>query len=275
MRLTLKLFAWLVIPVLVVGDTMPAQQQNALVMKYCAVCHNDTQLNGGLSVEHFDAAHADPSVAAMLLSKLTNGLPLERVSAANVDPAAAAAIDNEMKDSAIDAAGVPVPDSATFRALVLALSAEAAHATEWTANQVQHPVSKAQMLTASIVREVAAANDPAKVDIYRLTLTCRADTHEAEMQLAWAPGAPEKGHAMFVSVNGRPPLTYEVEGREKMGRNRLMGNGGPGAIILAIPLPEKTLTVGNLVGGKTVAFPFDDLPQVVRQCFAGSRGTSR
>src|SRR5580704_7391030 len=72
------------------GDTMPAAQQNELVKKYCAVCHNDTQLNAGLSVEHFDAAHADPSVAAMLLSKLTSGLPLDRVSAANVDPAAAA-----------------------------------------------------------------------------------------------------------------------------------------------------------------------------------------
>jgi hypothetical protein len=34
----------------------PAAQQNALVQRYCAVCHTDAAKNGGLSLEHFDAA---------------------------------------------------------------------------------------------------------------------------------------------------------------------------------------------------------------------------
>ena len=50
--------------------TMPASRQNELVRTYCTVCHTDAARNGGLSLEHFDAANPDPGVAAMLASKL-------------------------------------------------------------------------------------------------------------------------------------------------------------------------------------------------------------
>ncbi len=52
---------------------MPAAEQNALVKKYCAVCHTDAVRNGGLSLEHYDAAKRDPALAAMMLSKLNGG----------------------------------------------------------------------------------------------------------------------------------------------------------------------------------------------------------
>ena len=52
---------------------MPAAEQNALVMKYCAVCHTDSAMNGGLSLQHYDAAKPDPGLAAMILTKLNNG----------------------------------------------------------------------------------------------------------------------------------------------------------------------------------------------------------
>src|SRR5580704_9067755 len=78
------------VPVAAASETMPVAQQNALVQKYCAVCHTDAHMNGGLSLEHFDAPHSNPGVAAMMLSKLTNGLALERVKAANTDPSAGA-----------------------------------------------------------------------------------------------------------------------------------------------------------------------------------------
>ena len=74
------------IPAAAAGDSMPAAQQNALVQKYCAVCHNDAHVNGGLSLEHFDAAQPDPGVAAMLVSKLTNGLSPKQVIALQGDP---------------------------------------------------------------------------------------------------------------------------------------------------------------------------------------------
>src|SRR6185369_5265456 len=86
------------------AELMPPSQQNALVQKYCAVCHTDAARNGGLSLEHFDASHVDPSLAAMLLSKLRSG--------------------------AMGAAGLPAPDKATIDALVSALTSESAGAHE-------------------------------------------------------------------------------------------------------------------------------------------------
>ena len=54
------------------AEDMPPTQQNALVRRCCAVCHTDAVKNGGLSLEYYDAARIDPALAAMLLSKLRN-----------------------------------------------------------------------------------------------------------------------------------------------------------------------------------------------------------
>ena len=45
---------------------MPPAEQNALVKRYCAVCHTDAAMNGGLSLQHYDAANRDPTLAAMI-----------------------------------------------------------------------------------------------------------------------------------------------------------------------------------------------------------------
>src|ERR1039458_714546 len=75
---------------------MPAAQQNQLVQTYCAVCHTDASRNGGLSLEHFDAAHANPGVAAMLLSKLTSLSPAD-IEASHHDPSVAANVASRMQ----------------------------------------------------------------------------------------------------------------------------------------------------------------------------------
>jgi hypothetical protein len=91
----------LAVPTAFASDAMPAAQQNALVQKYCAVCHTDAARNGGLSLEHFDAAQAAPSLAAMMVSKLTSGVSLETVRAAASDPSASALVDKKMKSGAM------------------------------------------------------------------------------------------------------------------------------------------------------------------------------
>jgi hypothetical protein len=245
-------------PVAAAGDTMPVAQQNTLVQKHCAVCHNDAHLNGGLSLEHFDAARPDPTVAAMMLSKVRDA-------------------------GAMGAASIPLPDKTTQDALVSALTAEAIGASAWTVNRTQEPTTQAPIWTASIVREVPRAPGASKrfvgdigaPDFYRLTLICRADRHEGEMQVAWAPGTPRKGSVISVAVDAQPPLTYEVDGSETMFKGAV-GNQGEGAIILSAmkSLPEQTLTVDDLFQEGTVAFPFDGLSREARQalssCFSGS-----
>jgi hypothetical protein len=99
------------------AELMPYVQQNALVQKHCAVCHTDAAKNGGLSLEHFDAAKASPSLTAMLLSKLTGGVSLKTASEAAFDTNAAALIEKKMKSGAMGAAGIPVPNKAVTDAL--------------------------------------------------------------------------------------------------------------------------------------------------------------
>jgi hypothetical protein len=243
----------------VVSTAMPAAQQNALVQKYCAVCHDDAHMNGGLSLEHFDAARADPGVAAMMVSK--------------------------MKSGALGAAGIGVPDKATQDALLRALSEESTGADKWAINRDKSPATQAAMLTASVVQALPSTAHAGEPSLYRLILTCAADTHEGAMQLAWSPSPPAAGRSMTVAVDGKPLFKHAVEGTEKMG-NGASGSTGPGSAVFyttskssaarrrLMPLPAQHLTISDLFPDETVVFPFGGLTPADRQalaaCFSGA-----
>jgi hypothetical protein len=215
------------------SDVMPPAQQNALVQKYCAVCHSDAHPNGMLSFEHFDAAHPDPGLMAMMAAKLGTG--------------------------ALGASGTPLPDKPTQDAFLSALTAESAGSTAWVVNQ-------APVLTASIVRQLPSTDKQAhgEPDLYRLTVSCHADKHKGAIHLEWSPGVPKQGQMMSASVDGTAPLTYKIEGTETMG-NGQKGTSGPGAVVLGTPLPGRTLTIDNLFPEETVVFPFTELPAATRR----------
>src|SRR5262249_5827597 len=133
------------------NDALPVAQQNALVHKYCAVCHTDRARNGGLSLEHYDAAETNAPLAAMLLSQLPKG--------------------------AMGAAGLGIPDKAAGEAWVAATAEQAARAGEWSV------IPAADSLSASIVREVAPRKGVNGAPVYRLTLSCDGASRRGEMQL--------------------------------------------------------------------------------------------
>src|SRR4051812_9802653 len=228
------------------AELMPPAQQNALVHKYCAVCHTDAARNGGLSLQHYDAAQVNPALAAMLLSKLRNG--------------------------AMGAAGAGIPDPATRDAWVLATTAQAERAKGWTVTRTETPDSKARTLTASIVRDVAPRQSATDSPLYRLTLECDMASHKGQIQLTWSP-APQTSRTFFVSADGNTAIPHNLEGQGKM-----VGNGTPlttglAAAVLKAPLPENTLTIADLFPGETVVFPLGELDPVDRRqlavCFAG------
>ncbi len=270
------MFSGLAIPIAFASDAMPAAQQNALVQKYCAVCHADAVRNGGLSLEHFDASQAAPSLVAMMVSKLTSGVLLETVNASTSDPAAAALVARKMKSGAMGAAGIPVPDKATIDSLIHALASRAKVADEWDVQRTQDPGSKAPLLTASILRELPSMKTAGEASMYRLVLACNAATHEGGMQLAWAP-VPRMG-TLSATVDGETRFTYKVEGSETMS-NGSRGITGPAAAISLYPsengsqaakmtLPKRVLIIQDLVPNEPVEFSFANLSQSARQSLA-------
>jgi hypothetical protein len=250
------------------AETMPAAQQNALVQKYCAVCHTDAANNGGLSLEHFDAAQAAPSLTAMLLSKLTGGASLRTAGEISSNPGAAALVDKKMKSGAMGAAGIPRPEKSTIDALIQALQMESTGATEWAVQRKTGGSAGAPVIEASVLREVPSAESADEARAYRLIASCDVATRRGFLQVAWSP-LPQRG-TLAVSVDGSGVVNYPLGG--DMAALILPGseNDTAGGSLL----PAETLTITDLFPGETVVFPFANLPLNARQefqaCFAGA-----
>jgi hypothetical protein len=263
------------------AEVMPAAQQNALVEEYCAVCHTDTANNGGLSLEHFDAAQAAPSLTAMLLSKLTGGVSLETVREAPSNAGAAALVDLKMKSGAMGAAGIPIPDKATIDALIQALAVESNGASEWTVQRTNGTAAKAPVIEASILQEKPSAKGAGEARAYRLIVSCNVATQAGSMQVAWSP-LPQRG-ILAAAVDGRAAVRYPVAGSEKMGNGSGIVTQGLAALALTdtkydavagLSWPAETLAITDLFPGETAVFSFANLPREAQNefqaCFSGA-----
>jgi len=252
-------------------ESISTTEQNALIEKHCAVCHNDTAHNGGLSLEGFSVERAHDSLVAMLLSKMTQGLSVKTLQASHESPAAKALVATRMKGGAMMAAGVAPPSDARMYALIEALAARTTNAANWDM-RVEALGGGRQRLTASILREAPRAGD-GEAAMYRLIATCTVGGRDGELRLSWSP-QPREGR-LLVSVDGAAPVAYTVAGMEKMG-NGLPGETPPASVVLlnasqrAIGFPRRSLRITGLFGD-TVEFPCsalsDAVPREVTSCF--------
>lgn len=254
------LFVLAAFPAAGAESLMPVDRQNALVEKYCAVCHTDPPVNGGLSLRGFDAAKAPPSLLAMMLSKLTGGVSLAVARQASSDARASALVDKRMRSGAMGASGIPIPDKAIIESLIHAFAVESAGATEWNIER------GGGALTASMAREALSPYNNDEAEIYRIIASCKESTRDGFLQLSWSP-IPH-GETLAVSIDGTGAVQLQVEESEKNG----YGNGIPfqGLASLALkrqPLPADSLTV-DLFLAQTVTFSFGNLPRDARRALS-------
>ena len=236
------------------GATMPVAQQNGIVQKYCAVCHDDAKRMGGLSLQNFDAAHPDPNVAGMMVSKLDSG--------------------------AMGAAGIKQPDRPVVEALRSALVAYAVDAKTaaggWTLKSFNDPTTKRPLVTASMTQDVSLAAPAGQSGSYELTITCEKTSDLtkggnasglAELRLATytkkGSDASLAGRQMLESVGRSVP--FEVDGRRVEAAVQYVSQDNAVAARFMMPLPSHTLTIRNLFPGETVTFPFGQLSPTLRE----------
>ncbi|MEQ1898596.1 MAG: hypothetical protein ABL971_14550 [Vicinamibacterales bacterium] len=247
-------------PVGVMAEPLSVAQQNAVVQKHCAVCHTDRTLNGGLSLQGFDAATVTPSLAAMMLSKLTSGLPLASVAKAASDEAARTQLTKRVYGGAIMAAGLAPPELGVTLGLAAALAERAAPSGSWHLSYSAGTAAKARQATVSIVREVPRQADV--VESYRLLLSCDEASRRGQLQVAWSPVAMTGSLVTVVdgSVHGR----HAVEGQEAMGNGSGVGKGLASWSLPSLVLPSQSLVVRDLFPGEQADFSFADLPVTAR-----------
>jgi hypothetical protein len=234
-------------PAVFASDAMPLSQQDALVKKYCVVCHDDAKLIGGMSLEHFDPAHPDPNIAGMMVSKLQYG--------------------------AMGAAGVPMPDPATISGLIDALAARAGGAETatggWTlkSNASPLPPPPPPTITASIHEEVHSPANAGKSTVYFLTLTCvkTPDTSKAAIASASHLAEMRLTADRPMAAAGSWPLKYDVDGIAGRTSITYVTDDDSGSATFVIPLPSRSLTIRNLFPGETVTFPFGGLNPELRR----------
>ena len=176
------------VPVVSASNAMPIGQQNALVGKYCAVCHTDATPNGGLSLQHFDAAQPDPGLMAMIVSKL--------------------------KSKALGASGQPLPDKMTQALFQSTLAVASFGAERWVVDR------QAAMLTANVVAAAPSTKSEGEPDLFRLTLACNTDSHQGEMQVAWSPGVPKSGQVISAAVDGGTPGSTKSKASKRWATGR-------------------------------------------------------
>jgi hypothetical protein len=198
-------------------------------------------MNGGLSLQHYDAAKRDPALARMILSKLNNG--------------------------AMGAAGNGVPDKRAQEAWLASTKEQAVGSSEWFVNRED------DVVTASIVREVARPNaDATNQPVYRIYVACNA-SGVGQMQLTWSP-QPQTGRTMIVSSDGNAPAAYRIEGEESMGNGGTVQTGHASVLLNVggkLGWPVDSLSIRDLFPGENVEFPFRNLdPETraeLRRCF--------
>lgn len=239
-------------------------QQNEMMQSYCVMCHLDSSNNGGLSLEHFDAATVSPALAAILANKFTTGVPLEEILRPEKELHTLEAIEIGKKagaPSVMNMAGLPLPSEAEINGFIMAMAVRGQDAEQW------HVLQDGAQISADVIRVTPITGSDSTRDLgFRLTLTCDRLNKEGEILLSWSP-APRNGELQAIA-DGGTPFTYSLDHEEAMA-NGDSGTSAPSSVVLygknrmekhpQLSLPESSLHFDGLFPVEAIEFSLDDL----------------
>ena len=254
--------------------------QNALIENYCAFCHLDNAMNGGLSLEHFDALTMSPALAAILANKFTTGVPIEELLQPEFTPQLIEKIEAGKEygaPSVMNISGLPLPAEGEINGFIMAMVNRSDNADQW------HVIKDGNQTIADIAR---AARLPEveyvqlRDQIIRLVVSCDASSRAGEILLTWSP-IPMNGN-LEVIVDSESAKVFVIDVQEPM------ANGGPGAsapssVILIgknkldeypeLSIPHGMLRIKGPLVTEQVEISFRELwemePELFDACFAG------
>ncbi len=244
-------------------------EQNEMMQKYCVMCHLDSAMNGGLSLEHFDAATVSPALAAILVNKFTSGVPLEDVLQPEKDALVLSTIEIGKKagaPSVMNVAGIPLPGDDEINGFIMAMAERAENSENWYIKR------DGDLISADVVRVSPIPNIEGRRDVnYRLILTCNSDSKEGQLLLSWSP-MPRNGELKAI-VDGEKQFEFVLDHEEPMA-NGDPGTSAPSSVVLAgsaimekhtgLPLPLDSLQIGGLFPLDPVEFSFNEFQGVDR-----------
>lgn len=242
-------------------------EQNEMMRNFCVMCHLDSSMNGGLSLEHFDAATVSPPLAAMLANKFTTGVPLNEILQPTKDASVLSKLEAGKRagaPSVMGVAGLPLPSDDEINGFIMAMAEKAEGFEQW------HIKQEGDLITADVIRLTPVPQEAGRRDInYRLKVTCNIDSNEGEILLSWSP-MPRKGELKAI-VDGNLQFEYVLDHEEPMA-NGDPGASAPSSVVLAgaakiekhseLPLPMNTLEFSGLFPLDPVEFSFSDLREL-------------
>ncbi len=251
-------------------------EQNEMMEKYCVICHLDTQMNGGLSLEQFDAATVSPPLAAILASKFTTGVPLEKLLRPELDAETIREIELGKRfgaPSVMEIAGLPLPSEAEINGFIMAMAQRSTGIERWHVNDEGGSLSG----DVARVRSYPVRDDQAARDVtFRLVVNCESEG-SGQIVLTWSP-VPANGE-IEVIVDENAPEVFLLDEQEAMA-NGDPGMSAPSSLVLlgvdrrdthpAISVPDSRLAITGPLPTAQIEFKLDELWDVeptLRSCF--------
>lgn len=236
-------------------------------------------MNGGLSLEHFDASTVSPALAAVLANKFTTGVPIEELLLPEFNSQLIEKIETGKEygaPSVMSISGLPLPTEGEINGFIMAMAHRSNNVDQWH-------VTKDGNITIADIARVARLPESEYVKlrdlIYRLVVSCDASSRTGEILLTWSP-VPMNGK-LEVIVDSESAQVFVINEQEPMA-NGDPGTSAPSSVMLIgrnrlneypeLSIPDDMLRIKGPLPTEQIEISFSELwelePELIEVCFS-------